>query len=506
MRFATKKKVLYALAFVGTAGLLLGLWGVWRTMGYRDSLLKYEMEIAGDARILFFRDTQLPYITFDLLFLEGGADFSPRPGVSALTGNLLDQGAGDLNSEEIQSQLNFHGTGLSIGLGRQSCSLSLSGLSRHGTVLWGLFKKIIAQPHLSPKELEMLKKQYIVSRLEKFNNPSAMAMEVWRRTLFPHHPFGAPRSGVITSLKKISLEEVKTFYKERYRESAPVFTVVGQYNTALKKDILSFFKEHFNTGKTTAGSVVEKSETSPAGGRPSAEQPPPFYKTTAVPKPFKEPGKPILLTHEDLVQSELTAGYTLPPYPSSDPKKATALKLANHVFGGSSLNSRLMLTLREKMGLAYDINSGFSFNKRYGLFVLSGATKTASTGKFLKELLTLLRDFREKGITEKELSSAKSSLKGRFLRQMETMEDRANMFVYYHFQLGLKKSYLDDYVKLIDSISLEDTRQVIEEYVFPEKLQTLIYGHPSVADLWEGLSLPAPQVIPFKEYFKEELP
>ena len=494
MRFATKKRVLYAVAFVGTAGLLFGLW---RTMGYRDSLLQYEMKVAGDARVLFFRDTQLPYITYDLLFLEGGADFSPRPGVSALTGNLLDQGAGDLNSEEIQSRLNFHGTGLSIGLGRQSCSLSLSGLSRHGTVLWGLFKKIIAQPHFSPKELEMLRKQYIVSRLEKFNSPSAMAMEVWRKTVFPDHPFGAPRSGVIPSLKKVSLKEIKTFYREQYRESAPVFTVIGQYDETLKKDILSFFKEHFNTGKTTRP---------PDGGKEGTEPPPPSYSLQAVPAPFKDPGKPILLTREDLVQSELIAGYTLPPYPSSDPKKATALKLANHVFGGQSLNSRLMLTLREQMGLAYDINSAFSFNKRYGLFVLNGATKTASTGKFLKETLTLLRDFREKGITEKELSEAKNSLKGRFLRQMETMEDRAGMFVYYHFQLGLKKNRLDTYVRQIDSISRKYANQVIEEYVFPKKLQILIYGHPSVADLWEGLSFPAPQIIPFKEYFKEELP
>ena len=476
MKFVKGKFLLYAVVVAGLSGLIFGLW---RIMDSKKSLLQYEMKTVGAATVLFFKDTHLPYITYDLMFPKGGADFSSKPGIAAVTGDLLDQGAGGLSSEEIQTKLNSYGTGLSLGLGRQSSSLSLSGLSQHGDKLWELFKKIIAEPHLDTKELEVLKKQYAVSRLEKFNSPSAIAMEVWRKGIFANHPFGEPRGGTIHSFKEISLKEIKEFYEKQYKKSAPIFTVVGKYDETLKKNILSFFKEHFNSEKSAS--------------------PPASVQTT-------EPGKTLLITREDMVQSELIAGYALPPYPTSTPKKALALKLANNIFGGPLLNSRLMSHLREKLGLAYGVNSGFSFNRKYGLFILDGATKTESTGLFLKEALTLLETFREKGITAEEFSESKSSLKGRFLKQMETMEDRANMFVYYHFQLGLKKTYLNDYMKQIDSISLDYTNQVVREFVFPDKLQIVIYGHPSVAAQLDKLNIPSPQVIPFKEYFAEELP
>ena len=475
MKF-TRDKFVLTIVVTGLIGLIFSLW---RIMDSRSSLLKYELKKAGQATVLFFKDDNLPYISYELLLLKGGADFSSKPGIAALTGDLLDQGAGGLSSEEIQNELNSYGVGLSLGLGRQSCALSLSGLSQHKEQLWELFKKIIAEPHLDSNELDVLKKQYAINRLEKFNSPSSIAMEVWRKGIFPNHPFGKSRGGTLPSLKEISLEDIKKFHQEKHKESAPVFTVVGQYDETLQKNILSFLKKQFNSEKPV---------------------------TPPKPLSVEKSGRTMLITREDLVQSELVAGYALPPYPSSHPEKILALSLANNIFGGPLLNSQLMLYLREKMGLAYSVSSSFAFNRKYGLFILDGATKTKSTGQFLTEALLLLKSFKEKGITEKELSESKSSLKGQFLRQMETMENRANMFIHYHFQLGLKKNYLNNYLTLIDSISLEEANQAVKEFVFPDRLHIVIYGHPSVAKQLEGLNIPSPQVTPFEEYFSKELP
>ena len=54
--------------------------------------------------ILFFEDHSLPYIRYSFLSLKGGVDFTAleKSGLSALTGYLLNQGAGGLSSEEIQ--------------------------------------------------------------------------------------------------------------------------------------------------------------------------------------------------------------------------------------------------------------------------------------------------------------------------------------------------------------------------------------------------------------------
>ena len=459
---------------VGFIGVLVGVvFGFWM-MFSKDSVLNYELERAGGADVLFFADPQLPYITYSLLFLEGGADFGSKAGVSALTGALLDQGAGGLESEEIQSQLNFYGTDLKFSLGRQGASLSLSGLSRHRTELWQLLKKIISDPHFDSKEFAVLKKQYRESRLEDFSNPSFVAEEVWRRETLSG-PFGAPRDGTLSSLKSISLEDIKNFYREKYQSASPVMTVVGHYDEELKKDILSFFEGEFpSTGK--------RHKPAPElMGNSSAET--------------------LFVTRKDLVQSEMILGHPLVPYPASEPQKAIALSLAGNILGGG-LGSRLMLNLRERLGLTYSVSSSFSFNEKYGLFVVEGATQTESTALFLEKALELLKAFWKDGVTEQELSSAKNHLKGRFLRNMETVENRADLFVYYHFQLGLKRNYMDTYISQMDSVSLNDVNRVIREFIRPDQLKTVIYGHPSAFD---GKT-PVSKQVSFEEYFAKELP
>ena len=169
----------------------------------------------GPAQIFWMEDKSLPFVQFSAVFPKAGADydFKGKSGLAYLTAYLLEQGAGGLDSEAFQAELNQLGTGLSISVGRQTTAITLNGLSQHGESLWELFEKTLTQPDFLPKELELLQKQILESRLRKMDRAESMAWEELRKMLFDGS-IGEPRKGTVVSLSRISLQDIKSFLQE----------------------------------------------------------------------------------------------------------------------------------------------------------------------------------------------------------------------------------------------------------------------------------------------------
>ena len=438
-----------------------------------------EVQTDSGLKILFLKDESLPYIQYKILFPKAGADydFKNKSGLSYLTAFLSEQGAGGLSSEVLQENLNQLGTDMEIQIGHQTAEISLSGLSWHGKQLWELFQKVLVESHFQKEEMELLRKQLIDKRLKKLDRPSSVAFEVWRRDLF-RGSFGEPIDGTLTSLSKISLEDIKSFYKSQYLEGEPLLMVTGQYDKELKKNIISFFNENFSF----------------QGQK---------FKALSFPD-LKSDFK--LLTKDNLVQAEICLGYSLGPFPVDNPREFLALQIANSVLGGNNMDNRLFVGLREKKGLTYSTNSYINFGKFYGFFLLSGSTKTDSVREFLELTLVILKKFREKGVHLEELKRAKQTLKSRYLQKIETPEDRLNQLAHYTYYLGVDSHFLNNYLDILDDISLSEVNQLIKKFILSKPLQVLIYGHSSLKSQLEGLEgLPPLQVISFEDYFKEEL-
>ena len=447
----------------------------------KPALIDYnEVRTDSGLKILFLKDESLPYIQYKALFPKAGADydFKNKSGLSYLTAFLSEQGAGGFSSEVFQEKLNQLGTEMEIQVGRQTVEISLSGLSGHGKQLWNLFQKILVESHFQKEEMVLLRKQFLDKRLRKLDKPSSVALEVWRRSLFGGGSVGEPIDGTLASLSKISLEDIKSFYKSRYLQGEPLLMVIGQYDRELKKSIISFFNDNFSYQgqKFEALSFPElKSE-------------------------FR------LLTKDNLVQAEVYLGYSVDPFPVDKPRKFLALQLANSVLGGNNMDSRLLVGLREKKGLTYSTNSSIDFGRLYGIFLLSGSTKTDSVREFLELTLVILKQFSEKGIHGEELKRAKQTLKSRYLQRIETPEDRLSLLAYYTYYLGVDSRFLENYLSILDDISLSEVNQLIKEFILSKPLRVLIYGHSSLKSQLEGLEvLPPLQTISFENYFKEEL-
>ena len=459
---------------------LLGLFIMLGTLHFFKSSQKVQL-VKSDSglKLLFFKDPSLPYIKYSVLFPQAGADYDPegKSGLASLTAYLLDQGAGSRSSLELQKELNQLGTELEVEVGRQFVRLSLSGLSWHKEKLLDLFKDILIAPRFEAEELAILKKQMINKRIKSLDRPSSVANHILRRQLFSG-TLGESVNGNLLSLSEIHLEDIKNFYQRKYKKSQSVFMLVGDFNKELKQEMLDFVNKNFISSQNTPLDIpVTKN-------RPQIT----------------------LISNSSLVQAELRLAYHLFPFPTQNPREFLAMKLANAVLGGGSMVSRLFFELREKQGLTYGSYTSLNLGKLYGFFDFYGATKTETLKVFLEQTLLQLKKIQEEGLTQEELETAKQILKISYLKNIETPESQLNTIAYYDHYLGVEAHFMKNYIKLLSDLSLEEVNASLKKFIFMDSLQVLIYGHPSIESQLKAMDKPWPvRVIPFKDYFKEEL-
>lgn len=406
-------------------------------------------------KILFFEDKRLPYIRFNMFFLKAGSNYDPpnKKGVAKITSDLLDQGAGGLSSEELQQQLNHYGIAFNSNVGRDILSLSLMGLSWHAPKIWDLFLKISTESHLDEKEFKLLKTKSIATRKTDLEDASSLAYEAWRNQFFSKKdPAYGSVTGTVDSLKKITLGDVKDFYLKNYKKNKPILVVLGQFDKELKKKIIASMEQKFN----------ELDDSHPV-----------------LDINLKDKNSFTLLTKNSSVQSQIIIGFSSTPFLKNKPDIHAAIALANFVLGGGS-SGRLYKRLRGDQGLTYGVYSMQYPLKRYGLFIILGSTKTKTTAQFLSETLSILKTFQEKGITAQELQIAKSVLKIRHLKSIETPSSKASKIIRYKYHLEASTSlFIDQYDAILGKVTLEQVNQVIKKYFVSENLNVLVYGHPS---------------------------
>ena len=489
----TKRNILIAIIFI----VFFFVSGVFILVFFDNTVDYNEQKTKSGLKVFSMKDTSLPFIKYHVLFPRAGADYSfeGKSGLSALTAYLLDQGAGGLSSEQIQEELNQLGTELGVSLGRQTVHLSLEGLSWHKEKLFDLFKKILVSPHLKKEELEILKQQFSARRIKLLDRANFIANHLMRKSLFQGVE-GEDSYGDLISLAQINLEDIKLFYKKRYKEGNPIFMLVGNFDRAFEREFYSFAEQNF----------VYHEEPS----------------TAKIKSPVVKKAQFKLLSNDELIQSEVRLAYNLFPFPKEDLRSFMTMRLANFILGGGGMVSRLFLELREERGLTYGVYSFLNLGKVYGFFDISGATKNSSVKEFLEQALLNLKKIKEEGVSLEELDRVKQSFKMKYLKNIETPEDKLSQIVYYNEYLGLDSEFLDNYLDTVDSISLEEVNGIFDKFVlFSETdslspissgsestafLQVLIYGNSSIQSQLEDLpSLPPLEVISFKDYFKEEL-
>ncbi len=152
-----------------------------------------------------------------------------------------------------------------------------------------------------------------------------------------------------------------------------------------------------------------------------------------------------------------------------------ALYLGNHVLGGNGLVSQLSQEIREKRGLAYGAYSGFSPMRQAGPFLLNLQTRNDQVDIALQVAQTTLREFTANGPDPRILEEARQNITGGFALDLAGNGKLAGALGSIAFH-GLPLDYLQNYISMMNGISLEQVKTAWQRHVQPDRLITVIVG------------------------------
>jgi len=150
------------------------------------------------------------------------------------------------------------------------------------------------------------------------------------------------------------------------------------------------------------------------------------------------------------------------------------LVLLNSILGGQSGNSRLNLSLRERNGIAYNLESSYTAYSDTGTLTIYFGTDPENLERALSLIYKEISLLQNKALGELQLSKARKQLIGQLAMSQENHED---------LMLAIGKSMLvfnkveglEDIYKKISEISASQMMEVANRLLEPSKFSTLIY-------------------------------
>jgi predicted Zn-dependent peptidase len=155
-------------------------------------------------------------------------------------------------------------------------------------------------------------------------------------------------------------------------------------------------------------------------------------------------------------------------------EKRTALSLLNNILGGTSMNSRLSMALREKNGFAYDIESNYTGYSDNGIFNLYFGTDKNNLEKSMKLVYKEFDLLKNKQLGTLQLLRAKQQFSGQIAINAESKDNTA-INLGKSIMLFNKVDSLEEVNKKINELSAIDLMEVANEVLDNNKLSVLIF-------------------------------
>ncbi len=396
--------------------------------------------------LLLLEQHKVPLISFSFIEKAGSAaDLPGKEGVASLTADLLTKGTKKRTADQISADVDFIGGLLEANAGFDYTSGHAEFMKKDLPRGLELLADTLTGPTFPKSEFDKLVKQQIDEIKAAKDRAQGVIGTYYASYLYGNHPYGRPVGGDEKSLASITQKDVAKFYEAHYAPGNTILAVAGDFETAEMERVLT---ERFGAW--------------------------PAKSTPAIPVPDPTPveGKRLLLVDKpDSTQTYYEIGNIGINRTNAD---RVAIEVVNTLFGGR-FTSMLNTELRIKSGLTYGARSSFSERKVPGPFTISSFTANPTTEKALDMTLDVLRRLHEKGITQEELQSAKTYIKGQFPPRIETTDQLARLLGELEFY-GLDEREINDYYAKIDAMTLEDSARIIRQYYPLDNLAFVIIG------------------------------
>ncbi|MEM9632812.1 MAG: pitrilysin family protein [Pseudomonadota bacterium] len=399
----------------------------------------------GGIEAWLVEDHTVPIVAMNFSF-EGGSAQDPegKEGLTRLLAATLDEGAGDLSSEDFQARLEELAVGIGFSTGKDRFYGSLRTLTSTLPEAGELLAIAVNEPRFDETPVERMKTQLSTQARRNQSSPDAIAGRSLANAMFGSHPYSRPTIGTEETLSELQPDDLGAQYEKIIARTGLTIGVVGSINAETLKPLL----DKVFSNLPEKGELVTVADLAPNFGED---------------------------VHRELAVPQTTILLGLPGITRDDPDYQAAYVM-NHILGGGSFTSWMYEEVREKRGLSYGASTSLSPYQHTGLLIGSASTKADRADETVKIMLDQFQRMASEGPTENELKSAKQFITGSYPLRFDSSGKIARQLVaLQNADLGI--DYFERRNSEIEAVTLEDVQRVAKR-LLAEKKPTIVTVGP----------------------------
>ncbi len=409
-----------------------------------------KFKLKNGLTVYLMEQHEVPTISVSIVLPAGAIYDGDKAGLASLTATALKHGTKNYPKTRLDEELDFRGATVNTFASKESASLRAEFAAKDKNDVLDIIKEIITAPTFDTAEFSKEKKRVLLSLEQAKERPRAVIGSYFDKFLYGNHVYGNVLPGTIQSVTALSAADLGKFYHDNYLPNAAAIAVVGDFNTAEMRALITRVFSTWPSGKQANASLASNPIAKPEGNR-------------------------VLLVNKD--DAKETTFYIGTPGISRNNPDYVAIQVVNTMLGGR-FTSWLNDALRVNSGLTYGAFSGFTALKNGGSFVVSTFTAKETTEPAIDLALKVLDSLQKNGPDEKTLSSAKNYIKGQFPPDYETSDQLAGLLTQM-FWYNFDESYINNFEKNVNGLTVDKAKSIIDKYFPKDKLQFVMVGKSS---------------------------
>ncbi len=392
---------------------------------YNKTILPNGIKIISEA---------IPYVkSFSLgfWFNVGSRDETSRNnGITHFIEHMLFKGTKKRSAKKIADEIESAGGYLNAFTSKENTCYYGRGLSSHLEKTFDVLSDMIQFPAFKPNEIKKESSVVIDELHDIEDNPEELIFDKFEEIIFAGNSLSLPIIGTEENLKKFNQLDLFSFVKEKYGFNRLIISASGAVN---HDDLLKFADKYIK--KNLGNSTLKRK-----------------HNNINVLSPKLE------IIDKEIQQVHAIIGRASEGYKSE--KRTTALVLSQILGEGSS--SRLFQAVRERNGIAYQINSFLNSFYDVSAFGVYFSTNEKMMDRALSIVLKEFKKIKETKISDRELKKAKEAIKGNLLLSLESTSNRMIRMTQSELYFNRIKS-TDEVIKSIDAVTKENVLDAANE-------------------------------------------
>ncbi|OEK08338.1 peptidase M16 [Flavivirga aquatica] len=362
--------------------------------------------------------------------------------VPSLAVQMLSKGTVSNNKFQFSQKLEKLGVYLIVNAETHKVSIKFKCLKKDLNTVINLLAEELRNPLFDEKEFELLKQQNTGNMKRGLTDPETQGAIALSQTIYPkgHPNYVTDIQSSIDDLKKVTLKDLKAFHKRYFGSEGMHLVAVGDVDT---KALYSALKKAFKGWK---GGIKTKAQ-------------------------FEKPNKVNALTKVVTIPQKPSAEMYIGQYTGIQRMDNDYLPfyMGTSILGGG-FSDRLMQTVRDNDGLTYNISASHSGHTYAGgYWSIKASFNPNLFQKGLDATMVQIKKWVDGGITKDELAAKKTNITGSFKVSLSTTGGLARTILSF-VERGLEPSYIDQYSKDIEAVTVSQVNTVIKKYIDIDKL------------------------------------